>query len=86
MLIWSAFFTLNYVKMIGNYKCNEVFEHTMSTVLKIKVQTLADPGFPVDGERQPCRGFANVQYTFCWKCMWKRKDWVPFAGGGGEER
>ena len=39
--------------MIGNYKSHQVFEHTMSTVLKIKVQTLADPGFPVGGQRHP---------------------------------
>ena len=51
--------------MIGNYKCHKVFDHTMSTAFKIKVQTLADPGFPVGGERNPAGGFANVQYTFC---------------------
>ena len=42
--------------MIGNYKCHKVFDHTMSTAFKIKVQTLADPGFPVGGERKPCGG------------------------------
>ena len=37
---------------------------------------MADPGFPVEGAWTPNAG------TFRRKCMQRRKNWVPWGGGG----